>query len=72
MRYFPVGAKILTFRQIHNAIITLPRGGCKLHWQLRWGAKAGLTPLHPQLTSCPLMVYEFAAPALRLQGANYY
>ena len=32
------GAKILTFRQIHNAIITLsaPEGG-QTHCQLRWG-----------------------------------
>src|SRR6218665_2786908 len=37
------GAKILNFRQIHNAIITLsaPEGGGKLYCQLRWGAMAG-------------------------------
>jgi len=55
------GAKILTFRQIHNAIITLsvpevgsllllfPRGA-KLHCQLLWGAMAGFAPpLNPPL-----------------------
>ena len=33
------GAKILTFRQIHNTIIILSASeGGKLHCQLRWGA----------------------------------
>jgi len=34
------GAKILTFRQIHNTIIivSFPKAvGAKLHYQLRWG-----------------------------------
>src|SRR6218665_3028862 len=44
------GAKILTFRQIRNVIISLPtpKGG-KLHCQLRWGAMAGFAPLDPPL-----------------------
>ena len=40
------GAKILTFRQFHNAIITLSvPEGAKLHWQLRWGTMAGFAHL---------------------------
>src|SRR6218665_2674934 len=58
-------AKILIFRQIHNAIITLsaPEGG-KLHCQLQWGAMAGCAPLDPPLAAGGLCALYY--PQIRL------